>query len=187
MLSDNELYLRFMNGDVSAYDELMIRHGDSLTAYIYGYLHNWHDAEDLMIEAFARIMVKKPQIRDDGFRAYLFKTARNLASRFHSRMMQRRTFIFEEVDEETLRGMMINKSGNQMQDLEKKETLKICLGKIDPKYREALCLVYLEGMSYAQAASVMGVSTKKIDHLLAGGKLNLRRELGKEGITNAHE
>ena len=63
MQSDHELYSLFLAGDTRAYDELMIRYGDSLTVYLNGYLHDWHDAEDLMIEAFARIMAKKPRIR----------------------------------------------------------------------------------------------------------------------------
>ena len=85
MPSDHELYSLFLAGDTRAYDELMIRYGDSLTVYLNGYLHDWHDAEDLMIEAFARIMAKKPRIREEGFKAYLYRTARNLASRFSDR------------------------------------------------------------------------------------------------------
>ena len=54
---DDELYSRFLAGDVPAYDDLLIRYGDNLTWYLYGYLHNLQDSEDLMIEAFARVMM----------------------------------------------------------------------------------------------------------------------------------
>ena len=67
--SDRELYHGFLKGDKKAYDQLMIRHGDSLTLYLYGCIHDWQDAEDLMIEAFARIMVRRPHIREDSFKA----------------------------------------------------------------------------------------------------------------------
>jgi DNA-directed RNA polymerase specialized sigma24 family protein len=33
----------------------------------------------------------------------------------------------------------------------------------------------------------MGVSTKRIDHLLTRGKQQMRRQLEKEGIRNAYE
>ena len=78
MHTDDELYHLFLSGDTTSYDELMIRHGDSLTVYLNGYLHDWQDSEDLMIEAFARIMVKRPRMSEGKFKAYLFKTARNL-------------------------------------------------------------------------------------------------------------
>ena len=41
-------------------------------------------------------------------------------------------------------------------------------------------------MTYEQAAAVMGVNVKKIDKLLQQGKEQMRKELGKEGITDAY-
>ena len=59
MKSDKELYDLYLAGDIAAYDELIVRYGDSLTFYLNGYLHNLQDAEDLMVEAFARIIEKE--------------------------------------------------------------------------------------------------------------------------------
>ena len=60
--SDYELYLQFLHGDTASYDQLMIRYGDRLTFYLNGYIHDMYEAEDLMIEAFARIMAKKERM-----------------------------------------------------------------------------------------------------------------------------
>lgn len=184
MNRDDELYRQFLGGKTSAYDELMIRYGDSLTFYLYGYLHNWQDAEDLTVEAFARLMVKKPRIREGGFKAYLYKTARNLASRFHSRERRIESFSLEGAEKELVGSFSPEEC---FQDEEKKRILHLCLERIDPELREALWLVYFEELSYADAAAVMGVSKKRVDHLLQRGKTLLRTELMKEGITNAHE
>ena len=48
------------------------------------------------------------------------------------------------------------------------------LGDMNPDYREALYLTYFEGMSYAQAAEVMGKSVKQITNLVYRGKESLR-------------
>ena len=177
ILSDSELYDSFRHGDTKAYDRLMIRHGDSLTMYLYGYLHDWHDSEDLMIEAFARIMAKRPGIGEGKFKAYLFRTGRNLASRFHEKSTRISRFSFDEydadpADREMVEDLLVNE--------ERREVLRTCLERIDPELREALWLRYFEDMSYAQIASVMKVNTKKIDHLLQKGKKTLRKELEKE-------
>ena len=58
--------------------------------------------------------------------------------------------------------------------------LKLCMEGIDSQTRETLWLVYVEDMSYAQAAMVMGVSTKKIDHLLDRGKKDFAQSLRKK-------
>ena len=184
MPDDHELYRRFLSGDPASYDELMIRHGSSLTYYLYGYLHSWEDAEDLMIEAFARVMVKRPSLKEGRFKAYLFKTGRNLASRFHEKQSRMQAFSLDGLEEEAADP---SSTENDLIREDRKQILHLCLERIDPELKEALWLVYFEDMSYADAARVMGVKPKRIDHLLSRGKLHMRKELEKEGITHAHE
>ena len=183
MPDDGTLYRRFLAGEQAAYDQLMIRYGDSLTLYLYGYLHDWHAAEDQMIEAFARIMVKRPRIGEDGFKAYLYKTGRNLTYRYYSKSHKVTEFSFEEYNLDI-------EGGERTEELlineERRQVLHICLERIDPQLKEALWLVYFEEMSYKAAARIMGVNAKKIDHLLAKGKKKMREELEKEGITDAN-
>ena len=184
MQNDDTLYRLFLAGDTSSYDALMIRHGDSLTFYLNGYLHSWQDAEDLMIEAFARIMVKKPRIREGGFKAYLFKTARNLTARFHTKAARAEIFSLEGMENEIAAGLSPE---NSLEDQERTRILHLCLTRIDPQLREALWLVYFDDLSYADTAAVMGVSRKRVDKLLQRGKAAMRAELAREGITNAYE
>ena len=61
-----------------------------------------------------------------------------------------------------------------------------CMNRVAPQYREALWLVYGLGLSYAQAAEVMGGNIKKVEDLLRNGKKSLRKELDKEGIDDAN-
>ncbi len=182
--SDDQLYHQFLRGDVSSYDQLMIRYGDSVTFYINGYTNNLRDGEDLMIEAFARIMVKKPFIQKGAFKAYLYKTARNLALRFCEKRKGVIVFGLEELNRELSDSMLSDAAGN---DSEREAILHMCLERIDPELKEALWLVYCDELTYVQAAEVMHVSAKRIDHLLSRGKEHMRRELGKEGISNAYK
>ena len=182
MHNDDDLYRQFLKGDSSSYDQLMIRYGDSLTYYINGYTHDLQDAEDLMIDAFARIMVKKPKIQTGTFKAYLYKTARNLATRFHEKRSRAQVFGFEDLSKEIADSLLTE---DILADKERNEALHLCLERIDPELKEALWLIYFDDLTYAQAAEVMHVSTKRIDHLLTRGKKQMRKELEKEGISNA--
>lgn len=184
MNNDDELYSRFLDGETAAYDQLLIRYGDNLTFYLNGYLHNLQDSEDLMIEAFARIMAKKPSIGEGKFKAYLFRTGRNLASRFHSVFSRLKEFSLDNMVIEPADGYSLK---DDIQADERKRVLHTCLNRIDPELREVLWLIYFEDMSYSEAAHVMGVNTKRVDHLLTRGKKELSIEVEKEGITNAYE
>ena len=85
LVGDETLYHQYLCGDDTGLDALMKRYGDPLTLYIDGYLHDIHEAEELMIDVFADLFTKKPKIRDGGFKAYLYKAARHMALRRKSR------------------------------------------------------------------------------------------------------
>ena len=82
VISDEMAYREYLGGREESADILVDRYGDALTYYINGYIHDIHESEDLMIEAFARVFAKERPIDGKGsFRAYLYKTARNLTIR----------------------------------------------------------------------------------------------------------
>ena len=76
MACDESLYRQYLNGDDEGLNALMKKYGDPLTLYIDGYLHDVHEAEELMLDVFAYLFTKKPRIRDGGFKSYLYKAAR---------------------------------------------------------------------------------------------------------------
>ena len=85
MSGDEALYRQYLSGDDTGLEALMKQYGDPLTMYIDGYLHDVHEAEELMLDVFAYLLTKKPRIRDGGFKAYLYKAARHMALRCKSR------------------------------------------------------------------------------------------------------
>ena len=90
---DEEAYRRSLKGDAKAAEMLVERYGDALTFYVNGYIHDMHEAEDIMIEAFAQMFAKeRPVTRKGSFRAYIYKTARNLALRHKRRSKEIHVF-----------------------------------------------------------------------------------------------
>ena len=179
MTEDDRLYNGFLTGDLSSFDALISRYTGRLVLYLNGLTHNIHDAEDLAIETFAAIMVKKPAIHPGNFQAYLYKAARNRATRF--RLLRRRMTVFDPEDVRMEEAMAVRPEDEFLWD-ERRQAVHRGLKRIDPETREALWLVYFEEMSYAQAAQVLDVNAKRIDNLLSRGK-----RLMKEGFTNADE
>ncbi|MEG1176785.1 MAG: RNA polymerase sigma factor [Ruthenibacterium sp.] len=182
MVTDEALYRRFLTGEENALRELIERHGNSLTFYISGYTHDINEAEDLMLEAFARIVAKSPRFEVRGFKAYLYKTGRNLALRFLAKKRERYAFFFEDLEGELGDAQLLE---DVVQMKERDRMLHLSMQQIQPDYREVLYLLYFEGMSYQQAAAVMHKSEKQIANLAYRGKQALRPILEREGMTNA--
>lgn len=135
-----------------------------------------------MIEAFSRMVSAKPRLIENGFKSYLYKTARNLALRHANKRRHHCCFSLEALEDEPESGLLVEAV---LQTEEQNRILHQCMEKLNPDYCEALYLLYFENMSYAQAAQVMGKTTKQIDHLLERGKKALRPLLEQEGITDA--
>ena len=176
-VSDERLFERLVSGDRDCLHPLMERYGDALTLYVNGYVHDIDAAEDLMIEAFARMLAKQPRLRKHGFKPYLYKTARNLALRHvhnRSRFLSLNDLGADLPDAQNVEGDFL--------DSERNRELYRCLAQIPADYREALYLVYLEGMSYDEAGAIMRKTRKQVDNLVARGKHAMRDLLGEGGL-----
>ena len=179
-MTDDQLYQNFLAGDQEAGDALMLDYSDALTFYLDAFLHNAEDAEDLMLDCFTEILVKKPRIEAGCFRAYLFKMARNKANRLWRLRFRRQEFSLDENLTATEGSPEVSAWVS-----ERGRILQKCLNRIAPQYREALWLVYDMDLSYADAAKVLHCGVKRVEDLLRNGKKRLRLELEKEGITHA--
>ena len=176
---DEALFERLVAGDQECLRPLMERYGDALTLYVNGYVRDIDAAEDLMIEAFSRMLAKRPHLRQQGFKPYLYKTARNLALR-HIRLRGR----FMSMEDLGIEPEGTERVEDDILHDERTRTLYRCLAKIAPDYREALYLVYIEDMSYDEAGAVMHKTRKQVDNLVQRGKHAMRPLLAEEGVTH---
>ncbi len=182
MVTDETLYRDYLSGDDAGLELLMERYGDRLTFYINGYLHDLYDSEDLMIEAFAYLISKKPKIKEGCFKAYLYKMARNLSLRFIRKKNLNQSFSLEETKEELASRVLIEEVFQKKEDY---AILHLCLGRLKSSYREALYLVYFENMTHSQGGKVMGKTEKQVSDLVYRGRKALGKLLKEEGIVNA--
>ena len=182
MDGDDALYHRYLDGEESGLSALMERYGDKLTLYLDGYLHDIHEAEDLMIETFAYLIARRPRIRSGGFRAYLYQSARHMALRLLSKKRAQRSFSLDALAEEPEARELVEEV---VASAERARILRACMAQLHGDYREALFLVYFEGLSHKETAAVMGKREKQVADLIYRGKNALRKRLEQEGITDA--
>jgi len=103
-------------------------------------------AEDLVQDAFVRVIGRFGQLRDElGFDAYLRRTVVNLSC---GRLPQIRV---------------------EREGVDERDELWRRLGSVAPRQRAALVLRYYEGLSDEQAAQVLGCSTRALRSLTSRG------------------
>lgn len=184
MLTDERLYERYYMGDKKAAEELVERYGEPLIRYISGYISDYHESEDLMIEAFAQMFAKKRPISVEWcFKAYLYKTARNLSFR-HCKKKR-----FPLLDHHQTEFEMSNVMSADADILRKEQNRQIihAMEQMKEEYREVLYLLYFENMKYEEAGQIMGKSVSQITNLAHRAKKSMKKILEKEGFTYAHQ
>lgn len=176
---DEALYRSSVRGDQAAAEKLVERYGDALTFYVNGYIHDIHDAEDIMIDAFAQMFVKmRPVGRAGSFRAYIYKTARNLAVRH-----KKGRHIFMNIDDVGFELEDEDKTDVRIVKSERDRQLYGAIERLKAEYQEVLYLIYFEDMSYREAGAVMGKSESQITKLVYRGRQRLKDILEKEGFV----
>ena len=121
------------------------------------------DAHDLVQEAFASLAAARHQILDERPEAYLQRIARNLVFIRHRRARIRRRFRFVEMDE----ALSMTVPPEQEWAIEAEDATSRYVATLDalaPRTREIFLMNRVDGLTYAEIASRLGVSVKTIEY-----------------------
>jgi RNA polymerase sigma factor (sigma-70 family) len=148
-------------------DAIFREHNDALVRAVYSRLHSWEEATEVVQEAYVRVFRLDNPPPINFLRAYLYKTAFNLAyDRRGERTIrqQREDFVYTEVYSERERE---NPTPERLcLDEEVRACLQVAVNKLPPKCRMAFTLVELENQSVRQAAGTMGISEMAVYQLV---------------------
>ena len=93
-------YRRFLNGDESAFDEIMERYFDSLIFFINRYVCDLHAAEDIAIDVFSDILVHPHRYNFKvTLKTYLFMIGRSRALNYIKRNRKFKTIELTEIED----------------------------------------------------------------------------------------
>ena len=172
-------YRRFLDGDESAFDEIMKELFDNLVFFIDRYVHDIHAAEDIAIDAFSDLVVNKHRYNFKvTLKTYLFMLGRSRALNY---IKHRKVINFVELTEAD----NISDEQETLEDIiledERKRVVNNALNSLPDDMRVVVHLIYFEDLSYDEAAKVMKKNRKQVDNLLYRAKKELRIILGKDG------
>jgi len=174
-------YRRFLDGDDKGIAEIVGDYKDGLILYLNGYVNNIYIAEELAEDTFFRLIIKKPRFSEKStFKSWLYAIGRNVAVDFI-----RRNSKFLNTPIENMENYLIEE--NSLEKSYIKEERKIALHKylseLSTDYRNILWIVYFEGFSGKEAATVLGKNERQVKNLLYRAKQSLKSKLEKDGFV----
>lgn len=150
--SDGDLVGRFRAGDLGGLLGLYRRYSGPLYLYACSLSGDATRAEDLVQEAFVRLLSAGPGRLQDSVRPFLYAIVRNLTrdesrrssvERGHASAVALRAIRTDGVDRERLKRL--------------EEAVEVALRKLPAEQREAVVLKIYAGMTFDEIAEVVGI------------------------------
>lgn len=164
-------------GGGASFEQVVLPHLDAAYNLARWLVKNPADAEDVVQEACLRAVRFIGGYREGDARAWLLKIVRNTSYSF---LEKRRPADLAEEFDETLHVTDSAESGGIEADLSRAEDnrlLQAALEMLPVRFREALILRELEGLSYKEIAEVMEIPIGTVMSSLARGREQLRENL----------
>jgi RNA polymerase sigma-70 factor (ECF subfamily) len=135
-------------------DAFLREHNNALISYVYSWVRSRADAADIVQEVYCRIF-RLPELGAvKHLRGYLFKAAKNIATDWVRQRIVRETFA----QEEPLRGNLEAASPEHIWLVrEELEAFERDVEMLPPKCQFAFLKVKLEGASYEEVATQLGI------------------------------
>jgi len=166
--ADAALVERYLAGETTAFDEIMIRYERQIYRVCYRFVENRDDAMDLAQEVFIKAFEHLSTFRrESSLKTWLYRIAMNHCINHVKKHSQE----FVEVSEYT--GKIQASTQVQLEDREQREHFRRMVKRLPPKQKAILELRINEQLSYEEIAKMSGrsVSTIKASVFFALEKL----------------
>ena len=167
--SDIKIIRRVLNGDVNAFESLLIRHKDTVLKIVKKHVP-YNDIEETTHNVFLRAYQSLPSFKGkSGFKQWLSSIAVRTCYDFWRKTYRSREVpmsVLTEKHQKWLEEVITEQSEQAIiekgsQD-EARELLDWALGRLTAKDRMVMELVYLEGLSGKEAADLLGWSVANV-------------------------
>ena len=181
---DKKLYNDYLNGEKEAFEILYNKYKNKIEYFIYNIVKDYQKAEDIAQETF--IYVIQHQMRENSsFKYYIYLVARSKALNYIN-VEKRRNEITEKYlanDNEQIEKDVLDIITAEESKKELLESIEL----LDERYKNAIYLVNIEGLSYEETSKILGETLQNTKNLIHRGKKQLRKILLKKGFNEMNK
>jgi RNA polymerase sigma-70 factor (ECF subfamily) len=167
--SDAEIIRRIIDGDVNSFEHLLKKYQDHVLGIVKKHVP-YREVEEMAQEVFVRAYQALPGFKQEGsFKQWLSSITVRTCYDFWRKQYRSRELPMSDISErhrKWLEKTLSNQSDlsfyEKSKEKEARELLDWALGKLSPRDRMILELVYLEGLSVKEAAGLLGWSVANV-------------------------
>ncbi len=181
---DEELYNEYLKGNKEAFEKLYIKYKNKILYFVFNIVKDYQKSEDIVQEVF--IYVLKNKLKNGySFKYYIYLVAKSKALSY-LKVENRRN----ELNHEYFADQDLKLEENILDTITLEETKKEVIDAInmlDDKYKNAVYLVKIGGLSYKETAEILNENIQNIKNFVHRGKNKLRKILIKKGFNEMNK
>jgi len=185
--AEAEFIERLKRGEAAAFEELVAARSGEIYGLLFRMTENSDEARDLTQETFLRAFQSIDRFRGEAdLRTWIYRIAINQARnrwRWWRRRRRENTVSLEATQGETgqtvIATLAESAANPEQQTLahERESALRKALHRVGRAYRETVILRDIEGFTYEEIATTLGINVGTVKSRLARGRQELRAKL----------
>ncbi|NOQ98400.1 MAG: sigma-70 family RNA polymerase sigma factor [Calditrichae bacterium] len=179
--TDEELIARFQDGDTYAFDQLVRRYKDPLLNFIFRFIGDLNESEDLVQDTFYRVYKNKHYYKEVAkFSTWIYTIAGNLAKTELRKRKRRRIFSIHKDMPNEKEFELPDPKRDPEQEVNSTITenhIHKAIGKLPPKFRQVIILRDVQGFSYEEISSTIKVPLGTVKSRVNRARLRLQDDL----------
>ena len=156
-----------------------------LVAYAHSLSLDRAEAEDLVHDAIARALQRPPVLRGGlGLRAWMFRVIRNLLIDQRRKERVRREYFAAHKRSSDAESTLMD--GRQAGDVVETMIVRQAFVGLARRDREILCLIDILGLTYAEAAEMLGIPVGTVMSRISRARRAMLAQLGESNVRPLH-
>ncbi|MGH3761532.1 RNA polymerase sigma factor [Actinophytocola sp.] len=182
--SDEVLWARAAAGSGSAFGILFDRHAKAVYNHCFRLTASWSAAEDLTQSTFLQAWRKRDAVRleHDSALPWLLAVATNV-TRNHRRGLRRRLRLADRVPAEPATADHADDVVSRVDDERRMAEVLAAVRRLPRAQQEALALCIWSGVSYSDAAAVLGITQSSVRARVSKARDRLSRLLSADSLA----
>ena len=179
--TDEQLIARFQSGDERAYIELVNRYRDRLINFVFPFLGDFEQAEDVVQETMLKLYEKKHYYREIAkFSTWIYTIARNLANTELRKKKRRKTTYISRMTKDDRQYDIPAVQADLNQNLQNefiRDRIHAAIKELPEHFKTVIILRDIQELSYDDISNIVGVPLGTVKSRINRARLQLQAEL----------
>ncbi len=180
IFTDEELISRFQNGDERAYVELVNRYKDRLLNFVFQFLGDIEQAEDVVQDTMLRLYEKKHYYKEIAkFSTWIYTIARNLANTELRKKKRRKTTYLSQLSKERQFEIpaIQDDVDQSLQNEFISDRIQSAINNLPEHFKVVIILRDIQELSYEDISNIVEVPLGTIKSRINRARIQLQAEL----------